>query len=77
MIQRSIVGKRLVGNIRDQLAMVEDAQLRNFRPTFVIDHQGVRQYSDAPMLLVGRNSDVDAAQAISAASPGGIGSSSN
>jgi predicted transglutaminase-like cysteine proteinase len=60
-----------------RMAMVEDAQLRNYRPTFVIDHQGVRQYSDAPMLLVGRNSDVDAAQAISAASPGGIGSSSN
>jgi predicted transglutaminase-like cysteine proteinase len=52
------------------MAMVEDAQLRNFRPTFVIDHQGVRQYFDAPLLVAGRNSGVDSAPAVIAASPG-------
>jgi predicted transglutaminase-like cysteine proteinase len=60
-----------------RMAMVEDAQLRNYRPTFVIDHQGVRQYSDAPMLSVERNSDVDSAPAQSGLLPADIVSSSN
>jgi predicted transglutaminase-like cysteine proteinase len=58
------------------MAMAEDVQVRNYyRPTFVIDHQGVRQYSDAPMLLAARNSGLDAAQAQSAVLPAGIASS--
>jgi predicted transglutaminase-like cysteine proteinase len=60
-----------------RMAMVEDAQLRNFRPTFVIDHQGVRQYSDAPMLVAERNSAPEEAPALNDASPSGIGSSNN
>jgi predicted transglutaminase-like cysteine proteinase len=32
-----------------RMAMVEDAQVRNVRPTFLIDRDGVRQYQDAPL----------------------------
>jgi hypothetical protein len=37
------------------MAMIEDAQVRNYRPTFVIDQTGIMQYVDAPLLagLVG------------------------
>ena len=33
-----------------RMAMVEDAQVRNYRPIFVIDQHGVMQYVDAPLL---------------------------
>jgi predicted transglutaminase-like cysteine proteinase len=33
-----------------RMAMVEDAQLRNYRPTFVIDQFGIMQYDDTPLL---------------------------
>jgi predicted transglutaminase-like cysteine proteinase len=33
-----------------RMAMVEDAQLRNYRPTFVIDQTGIMQYDDTPLL---------------------------
>src|SRR3954454_20192356 len=33
-----------------RMAMVEDAHVRNYRPTFVIDRIGVMQYADAPVL---------------------------
>jgi predicted transglutaminase-like cysteine proteinase len=33
-----------------RMAMVEDAQLRNYRPTFVIDQSGIMQVDDAPLL---------------------------
>jgi hypothetical protein len=34
-----------------RMAMVEDAQVRNYRPTFVIDNQhGIMRYDDAPLL---------------------------
>jgi predicted transglutaminase-like cysteine proteinase len=33
-----------------RMAMVEDADIRNFRPTFVIDHHGVMRYGDPPLL---------------------------
>ena len=32
-----------------RMAMVEDAQVRNYRPTFVIDADGVKRYRDGPM----------------------------
>jgi predicted transglutaminase-like cysteine proteinase len=38
------------------MVMVEDTHMRNYRPTFVIDHDGVRQYAVAPPLLVERTS---------------------
>jgi predicted transglutaminase-like cysteine proteinase len=45
-----------------RMAMVEDTQLRNHRPTFVIDRDGVRRYATEPLLLAGR--DAGAGQAI-------------
>jgi predicted transglutaminase-like cysteine proteinase len=33
-----------------RMAMVEDGQARQVRPLFVIDHNGVRQYLDMPLL---------------------------
>jgi predicted transglutaminase-like cysteine proteinase len=35
-----------------RMAMVEDADVRNYRPTFVIDQYGVMQYVDAQLLAV-------------------------
>jgi len=32
-----------------RMAMVEDAEVRNYRPTFVIDADGVKRYQDGPM----------------------------
>ena len=32
-----------------RMAMVEDAHVRNYRPSFVIDRSGVKRYEDAPM----------------------------
>jgi hypothetical protein len=29
--------------------MVEDADVRNYRPSFVIDRDGVRRYEEAPI----------------------------
>jgi predicted transglutaminase-like cysteine proteinase len=33
-----------------RMAMIEDAQVRNYRPTFVIDQTGIMQYVVAPLL---------------------------
>jgi hypothetical protein len=33
-----------------RMAMVEDADVRNYRPLFVIDQHGIMQYADAPLL---------------------------
>jgi predicted transglutaminase-like cysteine proteinase len=33
-----------------RMAMVEDAYVRNYRPLFVIDQHGVKQYADTPLL---------------------------
>jgi len=33
-----------------RMAMVEDADVRNYRPLYVIDHYGVMQYVEAPVL---------------------------
>jgi hypothetical protein len=32
-----------------RMAMVEDANVRNFRPIFLIDQDGVKRYREAPM----------------------------
>jgi predicted transglutaminase-like cysteine proteinase len=32
-----------------RMAMVEDTEVRNYRPTFVIDRDGVKRYQEAPM----------------------------
>ena len=40
--------------IRDsRMAMVEDARVRNYRPSFVLDRDGVRRYEEAPMPVLG------------------------
>lgn len=33
-----------------RMAMVEDADVRNWRPTFVMDRDGIRRYAPAPLL---------------------------
>jgi predicted transglutaminase-like cysteine proteinase len=33
-----------------RMAMVEDADIRNWRPTFVMDRDGIRRYAPAPLL---------------------------
>jgi len=32
-----------------RMTMTEDAQVRNYRPLFVIDRDGVKRYQEAPM----------------------------
>jgi hypothetical protein len=44
------------------MAMVEDVYVRNYRPSFVIDQDGVRQYVDMP--LQARATDPDRALSI-------------
>ena len=41
-----------------RMAMIEDADVRNFQPTFVIGQHGVMRYADAPLLAdaAGNNS---------------------
>ena len=34
-----------------RMAMIEDADIRSFRPTFVIDQNGVSRYVDAPLVI--------------------------
>jgi predicted transglutaminase-like cysteine proteinase len=36
-----------------RMAMIEDAQVRNYRPSFVLDHDGARRYQAAPMPALG------------------------
>jgi predicted transglutaminase-like cysteine proteinase len=51
-----------------RMAMVEDAQVRNYRPTFVIDQTAIMQYDDAP-LLAGLPDAGPALAAVAAADP--------
>jgi predicted transglutaminase-like cysteine proteinase len=60
-----------------RMALVEDADVRNYRPLFVIDAHGVMRYEDAaPAAAVSRP---DSAQptAVNFAAPAGTGSKSN
>jgi predicted transglutaminase-like cysteine proteinase len=41
-----------------RMAMVEDADIRNYRPLFAIDQNGVMKYSDAPLLASVLDRDV-------------------
>jgi predicted transglutaminase-like cysteine proteinase len=36
-----------------RMVMIEDADIRNYRPTFVMDRDGIRRYEPAPLLLSG------------------------
>jgi len=42
------------------MAMVEDSDIRNFRPTFVIDQHNVMRYADAPLLATASRSHQEA-----------------
>jgi predicted transglutaminase-like cysteine proteinase len=44
-----------------RMAMVEDIQVRNYRPSFVLDRDGVRRYEEAPMPVLGDRSLVSQA----------------
>jgi predicted transglutaminase-like cysteine proteinase len=41
-----------------RMAMVWDADVRNYRPTFVIDQRGVMKYDDAPLLANATSRDL-------------------
>lgn len=40
-----------------RMAMVEDSDIRNYRPTYVIDQHGVMRYTDAPVLIAASRSN--------------------
>jgi predicted transglutaminase-like cysteine proteinase len=60
-----------------RMAMVEDAQIRNYRPLFVIDQAGVMQYVDTPLLASAPQPDLALSIALTAAVQPGLISSSN
>jgi len=60
-----------------RMAMVEDAYVRNYRPTFVIDQYGVMQYSDAPLLAAVPERDLAPSVAMDLAAQPGLISPSN
>jgi predicted transglutaminase-like cysteine proteinase len=41
-----------------RMAMVEDAEIRNYRPLFAIDQNGVMKYSDTPLLASRTDRDI-------------------
>jgi hypothetical protein len=59
------------------MAMIEDADVRNYRPTFVIDQRGVMQYVDAPLLASLPGHDPAPSAAANAAAQPGLISPSN
>jgi hypothetical protein len=55
------------------MAMVEDSDVRNYRPTFVIDQRGVMKYGDAPLLADATGRELAAPVVVSSlAQPGQI-----
>jgi hypothetical protein len=60
-----------------RMAMVEDANVSNFRPTFVIDQYGVMQYVDTPLLAVVPGRDLSPSAALDLAALPGLISPSN
>ena len=60
-----------------RMAMVEDADVRNYRPTFVIDQYGVMQYVDTPLLAGVPDRDVSPSAPLNLAVLPGLISSAN
>jgi predicted transglutaminase-like cysteine proteinase len=60
-----------------RMAMVEDANVRNYRPTFVIDQTGVMQYADTPLLAVVPEADLSPSAPLNLAVLPGPTSSTN
>src|SRR5664279_29364 len=55
-----------------RMAMIEDAYVRNYRPTFVIDQHGVMKYADPPLLASLPNLDPASSIALNSVQPGVI-----
>jgi predicted transglutaminase-like cysteine proteinase len=60
-----------------RMAMIEDADVRNYRPLFVIDQHGVMQYIDTPLLAGAPGQELARSAALNPASEPGLISSSN
>jgi predicted transglutaminase-like cysteine proteinase len=60
-----------------RMAMIEDAYVRNYRPTFVIDQHGVMQYVDAPLLAAAAGHDLAPSVALNVAAQPSLISPSN
>jgi predicted transglutaminase-like cysteine proteinase len=60
-----------------RMAMVEDAHVRNYRPTFVIDQHGVMQYVEPPMLAGVAERELAPSVALNVAAQPGLISPSN
>ena len=52
-----------------RMAMVEDADVRNLRPTFVIGQHGVMRYADAPLLADAADHSATTPAMVSALAP--------
>lgn len=60
-----------------RMAMVEDADVRNYRPLFVIDDRGVMRYEDLPPPAIVSREDSKPAMAVDLVAPAGLTSRSN
>jgi predicted transglutaminase-like cysteine proteinase len=60
-----------------RMAMVEDADVRNYRPLFVIDDRGVMRYDDTPPLASSPRQDSAPAMAVNYVGPTGLTSPAN
>jgi hypothetical protein len=60
-----------------RMAMIEDADVRNYRPLFVIDQHGVMQYVDTPLLAAVSGQELAPSVTLNSASEPGLISSSN
>src|SRR5450631_3306437 len=60
-----------------RMAMIEDAYVRNFRPTFVIDQHGVMKYTDPPLLASLPDREIAPSIALNSAVQPGLISPSN
>jgi predicted transglutaminase-like cysteine proteinase len=60
-----------------RMGMIEDADVRNYRPLFVIDQYGVMQYVDTPLLAVAPDRELAPPVALNSAAQPGLIPSSN
>jgi predicted transglutaminase-like cysteine proteinase len=60
-----------------RMAMVEDANVRNYRPTFVMGQTGVMQYADTPLLASVPDRDLSPSAPLNLAVLSGLTSSTN
>ena len=73
-VQRAVAAARLDGRWltldNRRMAMVEDSDIRNYRPTFVIDQHNVMRYADAPLVADATRRDLETPAVLSALGPG-------